>query len=65
MKSILLMLVILVIGGRMQAQTVIEGTVTDSLGQAVDAYVTVSPKGCGGHGHRQCGAGGGEQVAEG
>lgn len=47
MKSILLMLVILVIGGRMQAQTVIEGTVTDSLGQAVDAYVTVSPKGSG------------------
>ena len=47
MKSILLMLVILVIGGRMQAQTVIEGTVTDSLGQAVDAYVTVSPKGTG------------------
>ena len=29
------------------AQTVIEGTVTDSLGQAVDAYVTVSPKGTG------------------
>ena len=27
------------------AQTVIEGTVTDSLGQVVDAYVTVSPKG--------------------
>ena len=47
MKSVLLMLVILVIGGRMQAQTVIEGTVTDSLGQAVDAYVTVSPKGSG------------------
>ena len=47
MKSVLLMLVILVIGGRMQAQTVIEGTVTDSLGQAVDAYVTVSPKGTG------------------
>ena len=29
------------------AQTVIEGVVTDSLGQAVDAYVTVSPKGTG------------------
>ncbi|MBQ8050677.1 MAG: TonB-dependent receptor [Bacteroidaceae bacterium] len=30
------------------AQTVIEGTVTDSLGQAVDAFVTVGPKGTGG-----------------
>ena len=29
------------------AQTIIEGNVTDSLGQAVDAYVTVSPKGTG------------------
>ena len=29
------------------AQTIIEGVVTDSLGQAVDAYVTVSPKGTG------------------
>lgn len=29
------------------AQTVIEGTVTDSLGHAVDAYVTVAPKGTG------------------
>ena len=29
------------------AQTVIEGTVTDSLGYAVDAYVTVAPKGTG------------------
>ena len=28
-----------------KAQTVIEGIVTDSLGVAVDAYVTVSPKG--------------------
>ena len=28
----------------MQAQTVIEGTVTDSLHRAVDAYVTVAPK---------------------
>ena len=26
------------------AQTVIEGTVTDSLGHAVDAYVTVAPR---------------------
>ena len=30
--------------GKAKAQTVIEGTVTDSLGVAVDAYVTVSPK---------------------
>ncbi len=30
------------------AQTVIEGTVTDSFGQAVDAFVTVGPKGTGG-----------------
>ena len=30
------------------AQTVIEGTVTDSLGQGVDAFVTVGPKGTGG-----------------
>ncbi len=28
----------------MQAQTVIEGNVTDSLHRAVDAYVTVAPK---------------------
>lgn len=38
---------ILAIGGRMHAQTIIEGAVTDSLGRAVDAYVTVSPKGTG------------------
>lgn len=38
---------ILAIGGRMYAQTIIEGAVTDSLGRAVDAYVTVSPKGTG------------------
>ena len=30
-----------------KAQTVIEGAVTDSLGVAVDAYVTVTPKGTG------------------
>ena len=29
------------------AQTVIEGSVTDSLGHAIDAYVTVAPKGTG------------------
>lgn len=29
------------------AQTIIEGTVTDSLGQATEAYITVSPKGTG------------------
>ena len=29
------------------AQTTIEGTVTDSLGHATDAYITVSPKGTG------------------
>ena len=29
------------------AQTIIEGNVTDSLGRAVDAYVTVGPKGTG------------------
>ena len=29
------------------AQTIIEGNVTDSLGRAVDAYVTVAPKGTG------------------
>ena len=40
-------MLILAIGGRMQAQTIIEGAVTDSLGRAVDAYVTVSPKGTG------------------
>lgn len=29
----------------MMGQTIIDGTVTDSLGMSVDAYVTVSPKG--------------------
>ena len=29
------------------AQTIIEGSVTDSLGRAIDAYVTVAPKGTG------------------
>lgn len=33
------------IGG--YAQTTIEGSVTDSLGHAVDAYITISPKGSG------------------
>ncbi len=31
----------------MQGQTVIEGSVSDSTGKAVDAYITVSPKGSG------------------
>ena len=31
--------------GKVEAQTTIEGTITDSLGVAVDAYVTVSPRG--------------------
>jgi hypothetical protein len=44
LKSIL---IILIAAGKAQAQTIIEGMVTDSLGHAVDAYVTISPKGTG------------------
>ena len=33
--------------GKAQGQTIIEGTVTDSLGRAVDAFITISPKGTG------------------
>ncbi len=33
--------------GKVQAQTIIEGTVLDAQGMAIDAYVTVSPKGTG------------------
>ena len=46
-KLIALTLILTAICGRTDAQTVIEGTVTDSLGMVVEAYVTVSPKGTG------------------
>ena len=38
---------ILVTVGKAQGQTIIEGTITDSLGRAVDAFITISPKGTG------------------
>ena len=43
------MLIITILGtvGKAQSQTIIEGTVTDSLGRAVDAFITISPKGTG------------------
>ena len=44
---ITLILAIIAFCENAEAQTVIEGMVTDSLGAAVDAYVTVSPKGTG------------------
>ena len=44
LKSIL---IIFIAAGKAQAQTIIDGTVTDTLGHAVDAYVTISPKGTG------------------
>ena len=46
-KHIALSLALTAICGEAYAQTVIDGSVTDSLGAAVDAYVTVSPKGTG------------------
>jgi hypothetical protein len=47
MKHITLILVLTALCYKAKAQTVIEGAVTDSLGVAVDAYVTVMPKGTG------------------
>ena len=46
-KIVMLLLALTAICGETKAQIVIEGSVTDSLGMAVDAYVTVSPKGTG------------------
>ena len=46
-KHIAFILILIAVSGRTEAQTVVEGTVTDSLGMAVEAYVTVSPKGTG------------------
>lgn len=39
---------IISLAGPLHAQTVIEGTVLDSLGHTIEAYVTVSPRGAGG-----------------
>ena len=45
MKSLkVVILTLLMLPLTLQAQTVIEGNVTDSLHRAVDAYVTVAPK---------------------
>ena len=44
---LLFIITILFSVSRAQGQTIIEGTVTDSLGRAVDAFVTISPKGTG------------------
>ena len=46
-KIVMLLLALTAICGETKAQIVIEGSVTDSLGMAVEAYVTVSPKGTG------------------
>ena len=43
----LFIITILVTVGKAQGQTIIEGTITDSLGRAVDAFITISPKGTG------------------
>jgi hypothetical protein len=43
----LFIITILFTAGKTQGQTIIEGMVTDSLGHAVDAYITISPKGTG------------------
>ncbi|MBR1666666.1 MAG: hypothetical protein IJ693_00150 [Bacteroidaceae bacterium] len=46
-KCITLILAFSALCCKAKAQTIIDGTVTDSLGMAVDAYVTVAPKGMG------------------
>lgn len=47
LKHITFFLALAALCYKAKAQTVIEGAVTDSLGVAVDAYVTVTPKGTG------------------
>ena len=46
-KHFTLILALTALCCKANAQTIIEGTVTDSLGKAVDAYVTAAPKGTG------------------
>lgn len=46
-RTILLIMTLFIMQGNVMAQTIIEGSVLDEQGKAVDVYVTVTAKGAG------------------